>query len=55
MAQVRIKLPRPHHGQSRALAAASRFNVIAGGEKSGKTTLAIEALLVGRYGALKAV
>lgn len=53
MAQVRIKLPRPHHGQSRALAAASRFNVIAGGEKSGKTTLAIEALLVGRYGALK--
>lgn len=48
-----IRLPHPHAGQKRALAAAKRFNVVAGGTWSGKTALALEAGILGRYGAFQ--
>lgn len=53
MAKISVKLPTLTGAQDHIVKSASRFNVIAGGEKSGKTTLAIEAALASRYGALQ--
>lgn len=52
MAQVKIKLPRLHAAQQKAVARASQLNVVAAGEGWGKTTLGIEVLLTGKKGAL---
>lgn len=51
--KISVKLPILTPEQSHITQSASRFNVIAGGEKAGKTTLAIEALLASRHGALQ--
>lgn len=52
MAQVKITLPRPHCAQLKAMARASRYNVVAAGEHWGKTTLGIDVLLTSKKGAL---
>lgn len=52
MAEVKIALPTPHPAQQKILDRASRYNVVAAGERFGKTTLGIEALLAGPKGAL---
>ncbi|ENW4943667.1 phage terminase large subunit family protein [Salmonella enterica] len=51
--KIAVKLPVLTPEQEHIINSASRFNVIAGGEKSGKTTIGLEALLAGRYGALQ--
>ena len=53
MAEIKVILPDPHPAQQKTLSRASRFNVVAMGEKAGKTTLGIEVLLAGRQGALR--
>lgn len=50
--EIRLKLATLHAAQQRALDQANRFNVVAMGEKGGKTALAIEVLLLGPKGAL---
>lgn len=52
MAEIKVKLPRLHAAQHRAAASTKRFNIIAAGEKAGKTTLAIDVLLAAAKGAL---
>lgn len=52
MTKVSIKLPRPTPVQQKILNKASRFNAVAMGEKAGKTTLGIEALLASSRGAI---
>ncbi|EAB4417309.1 hypothetical protein D7B12_17925 [Salmonella enterica] len=51
--EISVKLLRLNPEQEHILNSASRFNVIAGGEKAGKTALGIDALLTSRYGALQ--
>lgn len=51
--KISVKLPTLTPEQSYIIETASRFNVIAGGEKAGKTALGIDALLASRYGALQ--
>lgn len=53
MSKISIRLPRLNPEQDHIIKSASRFNVIAGGERSGKTALGIEALLTTRFGALQ--
>lgn len=45
MSQVKVTFPEMTRSQRRCLAASRRFNLVVGGEKSGKTTLGIEVLL----------
>lgn len=53
MAKVlRIPFPSLFAAQEHALASDTRFTVVAGGQESGKTTAAIDALLVSDFGAL---
>lgn len=49
--QFRLQLPTLHAEQRAAMNAMKRFNMVAAGEGSGKTTLGLEALLVGPGGA----
>ncbi|EDY2030019.1 hypothetical protein GTB64_004461 [Salmonella enterica] len=51
--RISVKLPVLNPEQEHIIKSASRFNVVAGGEKAGKTTLGLEALLASRYGALQ--
>ncbi|EJG5414253.1 phage terminase large subunit family protein [Salmonella enterica] len=51
--KISVKLPVLTPEQEHIAKSASRFNVVAGGEKAGKTTLGLEALLASRYGALQ--
>lgn len=53
MSKIKINLPNPHPAQQKMLSRASRFNVVAMGEKGGKTTLGIEALIASPRGALR--
>lgn len=53
MAEVRIKLPKLTEVQQKIAASTARFNVVAGGVSSGKTTLAIDLALASQYGALR--
>src|SRR3546814_16045963 len=53
MAEIKVTLPAPHRAQQKILDRASRYNVVAMGEKGGKTSLGIEALLAGPKGALR--
>lgn len=50
--ELRVSLPILFPEQERILASTARFNVVAGGGEAGKTTLAIDALLMSRYGAI---
>lgn len=50
--ELRVSLPILFPEQERILASQARFNVVAGGEDSGKTTAAIDALLMSNFGAL---
>lgn len=52
MNALTIRLPAPHPTQHRILSNARRFNVVCMGEKGGKTTLGIEALVASARGAL---
>lgn len=45
MSTIRLKLPRPHSGQSNVIAGARRFNVLSCGRRWGKTVLGIDRLL----------
>jgi Phage terminase large subunit (GpA) len=49
--KVTVNLPAPHPAQQACLDSAKRFNLVVGGEDAGKTTLAIEVLLMGAKGA----
>ncbi|EDL8063701.1 hypothetical protein CTA21_16240 [Salmonella enterica] len=51
--EISVKLLKLNPEQEHIINSASRFNVIAGGEKAGKTALGIDALLASRYGALQ--
>ncbi|EBJ6658277.1 hypothetical protein D0Q53_20390 [Salmonella enterica] len=51
--KIKVTLPVLTPEQDYIIKSASRFNVIAGGEKAGKTTIGLDALLAGRYGALQ--
>ena len=46
MPNLTIKLPRPHPVQARLIAEAGRYNVVALGRRSGKTTLAQHVLVM---------
>lgn len=52
MAPVTIKLPKLHAAQQRCVSRAARFNLVAAGEKGGKTTLGVDVLLTAKQGAL---
>jgi len=52
MSKLKIRLPAPFHIQNRILTESNRFNAICMGEKGGKTTLGIEALLLSPRGAV---
>lgn len=52
MAKITVKLPRLHAAQQACITGAKRFNIIAAGEKGGKTTLGIDVLLASARGAL---
>lgn len=52
MAPVTIKLPKLHAAQQRCVTRAARFNLVAAGEQSGKTTLGVDVLLTSKGGAL---
>lgn len=51
--EISVKLKILNDAQKDIMERASRFNVIAGGEKAGKTELGIDALLASRYGAVQ--
>lgn len=53
MSEIKVTLPDPHPAQQKILTRSSRFNVVAMGEKGGKTALGVEALLAGEKGALR--
>ena len=50
--KVKISLPRLHEAQQACITGARRLNIVAAGEQSGKTTLAMEAMLTLPKGAL---
>ena len=52
MQQHEIRLPLLFGAQSAAFASPARFNVVHGGNDSGKTTLALVTLLISHFGAL---
>jgi hypothetical protein len=52
MAKITVKLPRLHPAQQACLSGAKRFTIVVAGEKWGKRTLGIEALLASERGAL---
>lgn len=52
MSKIKIVIPPLSEAQEHIINSACRFNVIAGGEKAGKTALGIEAMLTTRLGAL---
>jgi len=53
VAELRIKLPKLTPLQARIAASPARFNVVAGGIDSGKTTLAIDIALASKFGAIR--
>lgn len=52
MAEIKIRLPKPHAAQQKIIDRASRYNAVCMGEKAGKTTLGIEVLIASKRGAL---
>lgn len=50
--EVEIDFPELFDEQERILASDARFNVVHGGHESGMSTMAVETLLLSRYGAL---
>lgn len=52
MPEITIRLPAPHPAQHKILAKPRRVNIVCMGEKAGKTTLGIEALIASKRGAL---
>ncbi|MFM0165743.1 phage terminase large subunit family protein [Paraburkholderia sediminicola] len=52
MQQHEIRLPLLFNAQSQAFASTARFNLVHGGNDSGKTTLALVTLLISHFGAL---
>jgi len=50
--QHEIRLPLLFGAQSQAFASTARFNLVHGGNESGKTTLALVTLLISHFGAL---
>lgn len=52
MQQHEIRLPLLFGAQSQAFASTARFNLVHGGNDSGKTTLALVTLLISHFGAL---
>ena len=52
MTPVRIKFPKLTQQQAATRASTARFNVVAGGVESGKTTLALDIVLASKLGAI---
>lgn len=53
--KIKVRLPKPHPAQQACLDTGKRLNLVVGGEQSGKTTLAVQILLAGKFGALNSV